>query len=371
MLRVGIVDIDTTHPWAIANYINATEKAQVVAVSDSGETWPKEHVQEFARRLTPPAQVLENAGEMLGKVDAAMFCGNRYDLRVEQVRPFLDAGLPVYIDKPAVGTLSDVRQLEKYVELGARLLMGSSLPLCPELKEVWRRVSAGSPCGVTVVGWRSLLEYGIHATDAALNIMQSYPQRVRWGAFGPTECVWAELANGQDLLLYTGLAQCQWQVTCMTADGLYSTMLNLGAFRGSHYDLLAQAFVEMAQTGLTRIPPRWHLEGIKLLIAAKRSRDESRTVALEELQESDGFDGQEYAEAYRAIASQAKPDEYLSPDRNVLLRRKSQMGFAGSAGLLGKIGGRAVSKAKRIARRVLGPKGTKFVKSALGGLHKK
>ena len=365
MLRVGIVDIDTTHPWAIANYINATGKAQVVAVSDSGETWPKEHVREFARRLTSPAQVFESAGEMLGKVDAAMFCGNRYDLRVEQVRPFLHAGVPIYIDKPAVGTLADVQQLEKYVKSGAHILMGSSLPLCPELKEVWRRVSAGSPCGVTVVGWRSLFEYGIHATDAALNVMQSYPQRVKWGAFGPTECVWVELANGQDLLLYTGLARCQWQVSCMTAEGLYSTMLNLGAFRGSHYDLLAQAFVEMTETGRTCIPPRWHLEGIKLLVAAKRSREESRTVALEELEESDGFDGQEYAEAYRAIASQADSQDYLSPNTKSLLRGKSQIGIAGSAGLLGKIRRRVVPKAKRIARRVLGPKGTNLVKRML------
>jgi len=362
MLRVGIVDVDTTHPWAIANYLNATGKAQVVAISDSGETWPKEHVREFARRLTSPAQVFESAGEMLGKVDAAMFCGNRYDLRIAHVRPFLDAGLAVYIDKPAVGRLADVRKLEEYVESGARLLMGSSLPLCPELKEVWRRVSAGSPCGVIVVGWRSLFEYGIHATDAALNLMQSYPRRVQWGAFGPTECVWAELANGQDLLLYTGLAQCQWQVTCMTAEGLYSTMLNLGAFRGSHYDLLAQAFVEMTETGQTRIPARWHLEGIKLLIAAKRSRQESRTVALEELQESDGFDGQEYAEAYRAIAGQAKSQDYLSPNVKVLLRRNPQIGIAGPAGLLGKIGRRTLPKAKRIAKRILAPKGTKLVK---------
>lgn len=365
MLRVGIVDIDTTHPWAIANYLNATRRAQVVAVSDSGETWPKEHVQEFARRLTSPAQVFENADEMLGKVDAVMFCGNRYDLRIEQVRPFLDAGLPIYIDKPAVGKLADVRSLEKHVEAGARLLMGSSLPLCPELKEVWRRVSAGSPCGVTVVGWRSLFEYGIHATDTALNLMQSSPQRVKWGAFGPTECVWAELANGQDLLLYTGLAQCQWQVTCMTTEGLYNTMLNLTASRGSHYDLLAQAFVEMAQTGRTRIPPRWHLEGIKLLIAAKRSREESRTITLEELKESDGFDGQEYAEAYRAIASQADSQDYLSPNARVLLRGKSQIGIGGSASLLGKIRRRAVPKAKRIANRILGPKGTKLVKRML------
>jgi len=365
MLRIGIVDIGKDHPWPIANYINATGKAQVVAISDSGETWPREHAQEFARRLDPPAQVFESAGEMLGKVDAAMFCGNRYDLRVEQVRPFLDAGRPVYIDKPAVGTLKDVQCLEQYVRSGARLLMGSSLPLCPELKEVWRRVSAGSPCGVTVVGWRSLFEYGIHATDAALNLMQSYPRRVQWGAFGPTECAWVELANGQDLLLYTGLAKCQWQVTCMTAEGLYSTMLNLSAFRGSHYDLLAQTFVEMAESGRTRIPPRWHLEGIKLLIAAKRSQQEGCTVALEELQESDGFDGQEYAEAYRAIVSQANPQDCLSPDIKVLLREKGQTGAALSAGLLGKVRHRAGPKAKRIARRVLGPKGTKLVKRIL------
>lgn len=365
MLRVGIIDIDTTHPWALANYINATRKAQVVAVSDSGETWQQEHTREFARRLNPPAAVYNSANEMMGKVDAVMFCGNRYDLRIHQISPFLDAGLPIYIDKPAVGTLKDVQQLEKYVQSGARLLMGSSLPLCPELKEVWRRVTAGSPCGLIVVGWRSLFEYGIHATDIALNLMQSSPRRIQWGAFGPTECVWTELANGQDFLFYTGLPYCQWQVTCMTAEGLYTTMLNLDLSRGCHYDLLAQAFVELAQTGRTPIPPHWHLEGIKLLIAAKRSREEGRTIAMDELQELDGFDGREYAEAYRTIASQANPEDYLSPNIEVLMREKSQMKSVGSASLSNKIVRSTIPKAKIIAKHILGEKGTKLIKQVL------
>ena len=151
----------------------------------------------------------------------------------------------------------------------------------------------------------------------------------------------------------------------MTAEGLYSTMLNLDLSRGCHYDLLAQAFVELAQTGRTPIPPHWHLEGIKLLIAAKRSREEGCTIAMDELQELDGFDGREYAEAYRAIAIQANPEDYLSPKIEVLMREKSQMKSVGSASLPNKIVGSAIPNAKAIAKHILGAKGTKLVKQVL------
>lgn len=365
MLRVGIVDIDTTHPWLLANYINATGRAQVVLVTDRGETWPSEHLQEFARRLTPLAKVVDSPASLLGEVDAVMFFGTRYDLRLEVIGPFLEHGMPIFLDKPAVGIADDVIVLERYVSSGTRILMGSSVPLCPELKEIWRRMTSGSPAGLVVVGCRSLFEYGIIATDIALQMIQSRPIRVQWGAFGPTECVWAELANGQDILLHLGLPGPEWYAECLTSHGFYSTPLDLGAFRGSHYDLLAKAFVEMAITGRTTLPPQWHLEGIKLLIAAKRSKEEGRPVEIDEVRPSDGFDGREYAENYRAIARHSNSETYLSPPSEILLRDRP---VEQSSDLVGSHGGGLpwpISLLKRPARFVLGEKGTRFVRKIL------
>ncbi len=365
MLHVGIVDIDTTHPWALANYINATGRAQVVLVTDRGETWPSEHLHEFARRLTPPAKVADSPASLLAEVDAVLFCGTRYDLRLEVIRPFLECGMPMYIDKPAVGTIEHVKVLEQYVSSGARILMGSSLPLCPELKEIWRRMTSGSPAGLVIVGCRSLFEYGIHATDLALQMIQSRPIRVLWGAFGPTECVWAELANGQDILLHLGLPGPEWYAQCLTSHGFYSTPLDLGAFRGSHYDLLATTFVEMALSGRTILPPQWHLEGIKLLIAAKRSKEEGRTVEIDEVRPGDGFDGREYAENYRAIAHNSNREAYLSPGPEILLRDRPVEQSFGLAGSLREVLRQPVSLVKKTLRLVLGEKGTRFVRKIL------
>lgn len=359
-MRVGIIDIDTTHPWPIANYVNATGKAQVVAITDRGDSWPRPHVEKFAERLNPRPRILESPEEMLGQVDALMFCGSNYDLRVERARPFLEAKLPVYIDKPAVGHMRDVRVLESYVNQGARVIFGSSLPFCSELKEVWRRVTAGSPAALTVVGWRTLFEYGIDATDVAFNLIQSPPRRVLWGAFGPAECVWVECDNGQELLLCVGLSSTTWQVSCMTSEGLYSTNLDLTFFRGCHYDLLAQAFIELAESGKTPIAPRWHLEGIKALIAANVSRERGGFMDIAELSDDDGFDGNAYAASYRAITQQADPEAYLQPNFEFLTRNRPSGMQKASTLRLDK------ATAKRVTRRLLGPKGTKILKRLLG-----
>lgn len=363
MLRVGLIDIDTTHPWAIANYVNATGRASVVAISDQGVTWPRSHVQEFARRLGGEVRVYNAPKDFIGEVDAALFCGTRYDRRLEQVRPWLEAGKPVYLDKPAVGTLGEVRVLEQYIRAGARILCGSSLPWCAELAEVWRRVSSGTPAALAVFGWRSLFEYGLHGTDCGLNLLQSPPRVVRWSTFGPTECAWAELENGQELAIHVGLQRGPWQVTCLTAEGAFSVNLDLGFFRGSHYDGLARAFVDLALTGRTAVAPRWHLEGIKLLIAAKRSRDEERAVQIDELVEHDGFDGREYAELYRRLTKGADPEAYLSPPLAELLReRNAQVDHGGRSSTLSA---RMVNLSKRITSRVLGERGVQTVKLAV------
>lgn len=373
MLRVGLIDIDTTHPWAIANYVNATGRARVVAITDGGATWPRAHVEEFARRLGGGARVYDRADQFMDEVDAALLCGTRYDLRLEQAIPWLDAGKTVYLDKPAVGNVRDVRVLERYVREGARILAGSSLVWCTELEAVWRRVSVGTPAGVIVVGWRSLFEYGLHCTDVGLSLLQSRPRRVRWGVFGPTECVWVELANGQELAFHVGLEGGPWQVTALTPWGCDTVTLNLGAFRGSHYDGLAQAFVELAATGRTSVPPQWHLEGIKLLIAAKRSRDEERAVDLDELKEHDGFDGKEYAEHYRQIAARSDREAYMSPPLAQLVvprasPRKGQKTPLAVAKSVARrmLGDRGTQVAKRVVRQALGERGIQAARRVLG-----
>lgn len=362
MLRVGLIDIDTTHPWAIANYINATGRADIIAITDHGSTWSKSHVEEFARRLSDRVRVFERPDEFMDQVDAVLFCGTRYDTRFEQVRPWLETGKTVYLDKPAVGTLKDVRALENYVSKGARILCGSSLPWCSELQEVWRRVSAGTPVGLAIGGIRSLFEYGLHGTDIGLSLLQSRPRLVRWGTFGPTEVAWSELENGQELAVHVGPEHGPWQVICHTAEGSFSVNLNIGAFRGCHYDGLARAFVDLALTGRTSISPQWHLEGIKLLIAAKRSREEGRAVTIDELNENDGFDGREYAAQYRRIAERSNPEAYVSPPLDVLMRepgRTSPVATPGPSNGIVKFG-------KRLVKKALREKGVRAVKKMMG-----
>ncbi len=357
-LRVGLIDIDTTHPWAIANYVNATGRARVVAITDQGATWPRSHVEEFARRLGS-ARVFDDAKEFFDEVDAVLLCGTRYDRRLEQTIPWLEAGKTVYLDKPAVGTLADVRVLERYVRGGARILCGSSLVWCSELEAIWRHVSTGTPAGLVVFGWRSLFEYGLHGTDIGLNLLSARPRRVRWGAFGPTECAWAELEDGQELAVHIGLERGPWVVTALTSAGALTVHLDIGLGRGSHYQGLANAFVELASTGRTQIPPEWHLEGIKLLIAAKRSRDENRVVEISELGDGDGFDGREYAAHYRALAQRAGPEGYLSPSLEELLANRKGTGAGATRGR-----GELMRLGARVTRRLLGDRGVQHVKSA-------
>ena len=56
---------------------------------------------------------------MIGHVDAVLVATDKGWEHVERCRPFVDAGLPVFVDKPMVDNAEDLRQFIEWVDLGA------------------------------------------------------------------------------------------------------------------------------------------------------------------------------------------------------------------------------------------------------------
>ena len=318
MLRIGLVDIDTSHAWIYANYVNNSGRACVTHITDMGSIWPEEHVQRFAELVG--ARIVPSPEAMLDEVDGAMILGARYDLHLERARPFLEVGKAVFLDKPAVGCIRDVKTLQRWIDDGARLLCGSSFPFCPELEPVRQRVTAGGPCSLTVVGCREFFEHGIHAADLALTLTQSKPIEVQWGVLGPCEVLWVRLANYIDVLLQLESTGGDWMVSVSDTRGTLPVVLDLDHHGESHYARLAEAFVDLVQNGRVPYSPQWHVEAICTLIAGKVSRDHQAPVQVAELPDEAGFDGLIYTQRYARLKPNSKT--YLQPSPEHLLSKR-------------------------------------------------
>lgn len=98
MYRIGIIGSENSHAMAfskIFNVENAYPDVRVVAVCGD---WPEES--EKVKAECGVDFVAERPADMLGRVDAVMVTARHGGKHAEFARPFLEAGLPAFIDKP-------------------------------------------------------------------------------------------------------------------------------------------------------------------------------------------------------------------------------------------------------------------------------
>ncbi|RKX30536.1 MAG: oxidoreductase [Verrucomicrobia bacterium] len=178
-MKIGIVDLDTSHPQ---NWIPLIRELghEVVGLIDHGGVHPSGYAASFARDLEIP-KVFASTDEMAGQVDAAIIHSCNWDVHLERARPFLEGGKAVFIDKPMVGNRKDLTALLEYEKAGACLTGGSSFLYCRESEDYLSQPLEERGTPHTVFAGCSVDEfnYGSHAYSLLLSILGPGIQRVR------------------------------------------------------------------------------------------------------------------------------------------------------------------------------------------------
>jgi hypothetical protein len=302
-LRVGLVDLDTSHP---ANFIPIIRSLghEVVALFDGGAVYPEGYAQSFARDHGIPT-VYESLGEMAAEVDLAFIHSCNWDIHVERARPFIEAGKAVFIDKPLAGNIRDLRQMIAWSEQGALITGGSALRYCYEL-ENWISHNNASEEWVYALAGCSVDEYnyGIHAYTLMHGLMGTGIEQARHlGTNGAgqhqVELSWRDgrqavisVGTSAGYLPFYATIVTQRKVEHIDVDNsrLYQALLErvLPYFAGetsAPISLEEMAEVEMAA------------------IAAKLSREQGGgIVKLKEIPEHySGYDGAAFAQHYKKL----------------------------------------------------------------------
>jgi len=198
-LRIGHVDLDTSHPQAWIP-IERELGHEVVGVFDGGGVWPTGYAREFADKLEIPT-VYDSLHSMAADVDLAIVHTANWDLHVERARPFVEAGKGVLLDKPIVGRLADVYTVRDWVRQGARISGGSSLRFCYEARQYLARPveERGEPQFALVGCGVDEYNYGVHAYSLLVSLMGPDVESVRYlGSNGQRqiEVVWTDGRRG-------------------------------------------------------------------------------------------------------------------------------------------------------------------------------
>jgi len=110
--------------------------------------------------------VVKKPEDVIGHVDAVFVATDDGFEHVRRARPFIEAGLPVFVDKPMALTLPDLQTFVSWKKAGARILSSSAMRYAMELEPLMKDRSAlGDLRWISVQMAKAWENYGIHAFE--------------------------------------------------------------------------------------------------------------------------------------------------------------------------------------------------------------
>jgi hypothetical protein len=231
-------------------------------------------------------------------VDAAMIHGVNWDRHVDRALVFLQAGIPVLIDKPLVGSVRDrERLLEAQVRTGVTVYGGSSLRYADEVTALRSRIGSRETLrAVMASGPGDFFSYGIHTTEMLQGCIGAGVRSVRCIADRGTPLFAFNHTDG-----FTALAQLQtpryaWWLAASTDKDLITTTVNADRL----YEPFLKNFIALLRGEPVAFALSDPLEAVLVHLAAERARGTGNDVFLDRLPLEAGVDGAAFAAAYAA-----------------------------------------------------------------------
>jgi hypothetical protein len=217
MIKLGILDFDTSHCVEFTRRLNQigndkeqfVEGAKVVIGCPGASKLSPERVEGFTKQMKDfGVPLVEKPADMIGKVDGMLIEAVDGTVHYERAKPFLEAGIPCFVDKPYACSLDDAK---KIAELAAKkklpLFSSSSLRYAPEVVEYAADAKRGKLVGCVVYGPASLspvpernpglFHYAIHPIEVLYTLMGPGCKRVTCTHDKDTDTVTGYWADGR------------------------------------------------------------------------------------------------------------------------------------------------------------------------------
>lgn len=300
-MKIAIIDLDTSHPAAWLPVIRQLGH-EVTGIFDGGSVHPASYVHAFADEHRIP-RLFSSLHEAAESADCAVIHGCDWDTHIDKARPFVDMGKSVLLDKPMAGNIEDLRQVEQWIRQGRRITGGSSLRFAREIHD-WLQTpmdQRGSPhtalCGCAV----DEFNYGIHAYTTLLSLLGSDVHSVRHLGRKGQRRIQVNYPDGRMGLLVIGQAA-NWMPfyqTVITDRASHSFIIDASKV---YAELLSAVLPYLSgQTDQPPIPLQALLQPERCALAARRSwLENDRQVHLDELNDTDRYNGAEFARSYKA-----------------------------------------------------------------------
>lgn len=230
--------------------------------------------------------VVARPEDAIGSVDAVVIATDDGFDHARRARAFVEAGLPVFIDKPLASSVEELRAFVDWQRAGAHLLSSSGLRYAAELEKCRQELhTLGDLRWVSGVSAKTWERYGIHLLEPLYRIVGPGFESIRLDTGPKVEVAHLHHRSGVQLtipVLYDGSGSFGSVHICGTAGHM--------AFRfGDTYTNFRRqmlAFIDFVRTGKAPFPFAETVELMTLVIGGLRSRaGNSRRVTTAEIED--------------------------------------------------------------------------------------
>jgi predicted dehydrogenase len=277
VIRLGLVGVNTSHADAFSRIFNGSETEEpgltggrIVALwHDPGQA---DRAVELASRHQIEA-IEPDLRKLAGQVDAVLVIddtgGGASHGRL--ARPFIDAGLPTFIDKPMTTDYAEaVALFDIAARIGAPLMSCSALRFAAEVEVARAQLAAIGPLSsVVVTGPGDWFYYGVHAVELLGTIVGTGASSLVRHAFPQRDVVVIDYGPGPTAVVQTlrDAAYC-FQVVAYGEKG--HRVIDVSDHHAFYRNTMA-AVLEMAGTGVAPVRPDQTLEVLAILHAGLRA----------------------------------------------------------------------------------------------------
>ena len=293
-IRIGLIGLDTSHVVAFTKILNDPKatgtlaSAKVTAAFRGGSLdipSSATRLDKFTKTLaeTYGVKIYPTIAELCKNVDAVMIESVDGRPHLRQVIPVIDAGLPVFIDKPMAGTLADAIFIFQYANKKGVPLFSSSSLRYGKATQAARHGALGKITHAETFSPASLEShhpdlfwYGVHGCESLFTVMGRGCETVerRTTAEGKIEVI-GKWKGGRVGIFREGKGY-GGQAKGTKGEG------EVGKYDG--YAPLVVEAVEMFQTGKVPVDPQETIELFAFMAAADESkRQDGKPVKISDI----------------------------------------------------------------------------------------
>ena len=188
MIRLGIVDFDTSHVLEFTSRLQHkgvgedqwVEGAQIVAACPGDSKIMPGRIPGYVKEMKAlEIPLVDKPEDLIGKVDGMLIESQEGGRHWERARLYLEAGIPCYVDKPFTCSTADAHKIiDLATKKGLPVFSSSSLRYAPEMVKYVNSDAHGKILGAETHGPASLHDrnpglyhYGIHAVEMLYALM--------------------------------------------------------------------------------------------------------------------------------------------------------------------------------------------------------